>query len=68
VEALAVLGTPQPAVTADGPDGLAFGAADAPTVVAVNPTAAARTVTFRRGGEVVASVPVQPGATVVRKL
>jgi hypothetical protein len=54
-------------VTADGPYGLAFGSANRPTLVAVNPTANRRTVTFRAGGKVIATVPVDPGQTVVRR-
>ncbi len=67
VEVLAVLGAPQPAVTADGPYGLAFGDAARPSLVAVNPTGTARTVTFQRDGKVVATVPVEPGRTVVER-
>jgi endo-1,3(4)-beta-glucanase len=66
VEALAVLGPPQPAVAADGPYGLAFGDADRPTLVSVNPTAAKRDVVFHRGGRVTATVAVDPGRTVSR--
>ncbi|HET9516732.1 MAG TPA: glycosyl hydrolase, partial [Actinoplanes sp.] len=68
VEALAVLGAPQPAVTVDGAHGLAFGPADAPTLVAVNSARTAHSVRVRRGGKVVATVPVPPGETVVRRL
>lgn len=67
VEVLAVLGTPQPAVTADGPYGLAFGDAAHPSLVAVNPTGTARTVTFQRDGKVVATVSVEPGRTVAER-
>ena len=55
-------GPPQPAVTADGPAGLAFGSADAPTLVGTNPTADAITVTFSDGTE----LEVPAGGTTVR--
>jgi endo-1,3(4)-beta-glucanase len=64
---LAAFGAPQGRVTADAPHGMAFGDAERPTLVAVNPTAKARTVTFRQGGEVVARVEVPPGGAVTRK-
>nr|BFE70538.1 hypothetical protein GCM10020092_038390 [Actinoplanes digitatis] len=67
VELLATYGPPQPAVVADGPYGLAFGNADEPHLLAVNPTAAPRTVTFRRNGDVVAVVVVDPGQSIVRQ-
>jgi endo-1,3(4)-beta-glucanase len=66
VEMLATFGPPQPEVTADGPFGMAFGRADRPTLVAVNPTAERRTVTFRSGTKVVAKLEVAPGETVTR--
>ncbi|SDP69632.1 Endoglucanase Acf2 [Klenkia soli] len=59
---LARWGPPQPAVTADGPFGLAFGSADAPTLVGTNPTAEAVTVTFSDG----TSLEVPAGGTTVR--
>ena len=67
VESLAVLGPPQPAVVADGPYGLAFGDADEPTLVAVNPTAEDREVTFRRDGREIETVQVKTAQTAVRK-
>jgi endo-1,3(4)-beta-glucanase len=63
VEALAVLGAPQPAVRPDGPLGLAFGSASAPTLVGVNPGSAAATVTFRRGDDEIVRLDVPPGGT-----
>src|SRR4029434_566842 len=60
VEMLAAYGSPQPAVVADGPYGLAFGSAEHPRLLAVNPTAARRTVTFRAEGRVLAKVVVDP--------
>lgn len=66
VELLARHGAPQPAVTADGPFGAAFGAADAPTLIATNPTTEPRTVTFRSAGRVLAELVVPPGETVIR--
>jgi endo-1,3(4)-beta-glucanase len=67
VELLAALGPPRADVTADGPYGLAFGTGDRTTLVAVNPTADRRTVTFLTGGRVIAAVPVAPGGTVLRQ-
>ncbi|OJF10155.1 glycosyl hydrolase, partial [Couchioplanes caeruleus] len=67
VEMLATYGPPQPAVVADGPYGLAFGTAQQPRLLAVNPTAARRTVTFRRDGATVATVVVDPGQSIVRQ-
>ena len=64
VELLARSGPPQPAVTADGPFGLAFGSADAPTLIGTNPTTEPVTVTFRRGGSVVGELDVPPGSTI----
>jgi endoglucanase Acf2 len=61
VEALAALGPPQPAITVDGPYGLAFGSLATPTLVAVNPTPTARTVTFRRADTVIAQLHLYPG-------
>jgi hypothetical protein len=61
VETLAALGPPQPGVAADGPYGLAFGSLDRPTLVAVNPTSQAHTVTFRRGTTVLARLTLDPG-------
>jgi len=59
---LARWGPPQPAVTADGPFGLAFGSADSPTLVGTNPTAEPVTVTFSDG----TSLEVPAGGTVVQ--
>ncbi|OLB77323.1 MAG: endo-1,3(4)-beta-glucanase [Actinobacteria bacterium 13_2_20CM_2_71_6] len=67
IEMLSAFGPPRTDVAADGPYGLAFGSADRTTMVAVNPTADRRTVTFRAGGKVIATVAVNPGQTVVRK-
>jgi len=67
VELLAAVGPPQPAVVADGPYGLAFGDRDKPTLVAVNPTAAARTVSFHRTGTELAKVSVSPGESRSRR-
>jgi endoglucanase Acf2 len=67
VEMLAAYGAPQPAVVADGPYGLAFGGADRPHLMAVNPTTEQRTVTFRKNGAVVAVVVVDPGQSIVRR-
>jgi hypothetical protein len=61
VETLSALGPPQPEVSADGPYGLAFGNVDTPTLVAVNPSARAHTVTFRRGDKVIGTVSLSPG-------
>ncbi|MDI6104190.1 glycosyl hydrolase [Actinoplanes sp. NEAU-A12] len=68
VEMLAAYGSPQPAVVADGPFGMAFGSAEHPRLLAVNPTAAQVTVTFRRQGAIAATVVVDPGQSVVRRL
>ncbi|GIE99870.1 glycosyl hydrolase [Paractinoplanes rishiriensis] len=68
VEMLAAYGSPQPAVVADGPYGLAFGSADHPRLLAVNPTTAPVTVTFRKKGEIAATVVVDPGQSVTRRL
>ena len=53
VEALAVLGPPQPAVAADGPYGLAFGSAENPVLVTVDPRqlGSEREVGFHRDGK-----------------
>lgn len=67
VELLAALGPPQPGVVADGPYGLAFGTHDKPTLLAVNPTASAHTVTFRANGKLIAKLVVGPGQTASRK-
>jgi hypothetical protein len=67
VEMLAAFGPPQPGAVADGPYGLAFGARDHPTLVAVNPTDARRTVTFRGNGSVLATVTLDPGQAVSRR-
>ncbi len=68
VEMLAAYGPPQPAVVADGPYGLAFGSAERPRLLAVNPTAERVTVTFRTAGRITAAVVVDPGQSVVRRL
>jgi endoglucanase Acf2 len=57
VEALAVLGPPQPAVTADVPYALAFGDPRRPRALAVPPPGATAKVTFRRADRVVATLP-----------
>jgi endoglucanase Acf2 len=67
VEMLAAYGPPQPQVVADGPYGLAFGSAESPRLLAVNPTAAPLTVTFRKDGEIAATVEVDPGQSVLRR-
>ncbi|MEU4220387.1 glycosyl hydrolase [Actinoplanes sp. NPDC026623] len=67
VEMLAAYGPPQPAVVADGPYGLAFGSADHPRLLAVNPTDEQVTVTFRTKGTITATVVVDPGQSVVRR-
>jgi endo-1,3(4)-beta-glucanase len=67
VEMLAAYGAPQSGVVADGPYGLAFGSAGHPRLLAVNPTAAPVSVTFRRSGQVVATVVVDPGQSVLRQ-
>ena len=67
VEMLATYGPPQPAVVADGPYGLAFGSADSPRLLATNPTDGKVSVTFRRAGEIVATVVVDSGQSVVRR-
>jgi endo-1,3(4)-beta-glucanase len=66
VEMLAAFGAPQPAVTADAPYGMAFGSADRPTLALVNPTSERRTVTFRSGAKVVATISVDPHQSVSR--
>jgi hypothetical protein len=68
VELLAAFGPPQPAVTADGPYGMAFGDADRPVLAAVNPTGERLTVTFRRDGGEVAKLDVDPGRAVTRRM
>jgi endo-1,3(4)-beta-glucanase len=68
VEMLAAYGPPQPAVVADGPYGLAFGSVEHPRLLAVNPTAARVTVTFRTNGEITATMVVDPGQSVLRRL
>ncbi|GGQ73561.1 glycosyl hydrolase [Couchioplanes azureus] len=67
VEMLAAYGPPQPAVVADGPYGLAFGTTSQPRLLAANPTATRRTVTFRRDGTIVATVVVDAGQSIVRQ-
>ena len=67
VEMLDAYGPPQPAVVADGPYGIAFGDADDPHLLAVNPTTKRRTVTFRRDGATTAVVVVDPGQSIVRQ-
>jgi endo-1,3(4)-beta-glucanase len=67
VEMLAAYGPPQPAVVADGPYGMAFGTAEHPRLLAVNPTAAQVTVTFRNQDGIAATVVVDPGQSVVRR-
>lgn len=66
VEMLATYGPPQPAVVADGPYGMAFGSVEHPRLLAVNPTAARVTVTFRHQNKITATVVVDPGQSVVR--
>jgi endo-1,3(4)-beta-glucanase len=68
VEMLAAYGPPQPALVADGPYGLAFGSVEHPRLLAVNPTTAQVTVTFRKNGEIAARVVVDPGQSVLRRL
>lgn len=68
VEMLATYGPPQPAIVADGPYGMAFGSPEHPRLLAVNPTAAQVTVKFRHRGEIAATVVVDPGQSVVRRL
>ena len=63
VELLAAYGPPQPAVRSDAPYGLAFGPAGDPVLAAGNPTGERRTVTFRRDGEEVGTLSVDPGRT-----
>jgi hypothetical protein len=65
VELLAAYGPPQPAVRADAPYGLAFGPADEPVLAAVSPTGERQTVTFRRDGDEVGKLSVDPGRTAV---
>lgn len=65
VELLAAYGPPQPAVVADSPYGMAFGSADRPALVAVNPTGEQRDVVFRAGGKRIGTVPVDPGKAAV---
>ncbi|MFC7533967.1 glycosyl hydrolase [Actinoplanes sp. GCM10030250] len=67
VEMLDAYGPPQPAVVADGPYGMAFGSVEHPRLLAVNPTGERVSVTFRREGEVAATVVVDPGQSVVRR-
>ncbi|MGA5300343.1 glycosyl hydrolase [Nucisporomicrobium flavum] len=67
VEMLGAYGPPQPAVVADGPYGMAFGDREHPRLLAVNPTAERRTVTFRRNGATTAVVVVDPGQSIVRQ-
>lgn len=67
VEMLDAYGPPQPAVVADGPYGIAFGDAENPHLLAVNPTAKRKTVTFRRAGATTAVVVVDPGQSIVRQ-
>jgi endo-1,3(4)-beta-glucanase len=67
VEMLAAYGPPQPAVVADGPYGLAFGSIEQPRLLAVNPTTARLSVTFRKKGDVAATVMVDPGQSVLRQ-
>jgi hypothetical protein len=67
VEALAVLGPPQPAWAAGGPYGLAFGDSKRPTLVGVNPTAARQDVVFRRAGTDATKLSVGAGDTAVQR-
>jgi endo-1,3(4)-beta-glucanase len=67
VEMLAAFGAPQPAVVADAPYGMAFGGRDDPTLVVVNPTAQRQEVTFRAGGQTLATVAADPGQAVTRR-
>jgi hypothetical protein len=68
VELLAHHGAPQPAVTAEGPFGLAFGSEAGPTLIGANPTAQPITVTFRPAdGDVLAEIEVQSGGTVTQE-
>ena len=67
VEMLAAYGPPQPTVVADGPYGLAFGSIEQPRLLAVNPTTARLSVTFRKKGDVAATVVVDPGQSVLRQ-
>ncbi|HYH26492.1 MAG TPA: glycosyl hydrolase, partial [Blastococcus sp.] len=67
VELLARHGPPQPQISVDGPYGLAFGSAEAPTLVATNPGPEPRTVTFRRDGSVVDELVVPAGRTTVQQ-
>jgi endo-1,3(4)-beta-glucanase len=54
-------------VVADGPYGLAFGSIEQPRLLAVNPTTARLSVTFRKKGDVAATVMVDPGQSVLRQ-
>lgn len=67
VEALAVLGPPQPAWVACGPYGLAFGDAKRPTLVGVNPTSARQDVVFRRAGTDATKFSAGAGGTVIQR-
>jgi len=58
---LAAYGPPDPAVTADSPYGLALRGPHGLHLLAVNPTAHPRTVTFRRADQVVGELTVPPG-------
>jgi endo-1,3(4)-beta-glucanase len=57
---LAAYGPPDPKVTADSPYGLAFNGRRGLHLVATNPTAQARTVTFRRADRTVGTVVLRP--------
>ncbi len=59
---LAVDGTPDPTVTADGPYGLALRGPDGLRLLVTNPTGQPITVVFRRGQQIVGTVSVPPGA------
>jgi hypothetical protein len=58
---LAGYGTPDPAVTADAPYGLALRGPHGVHLLAVNPTGESRTVTFRTAGQVVGELRLAPG-------
>jgi hypothetical protein len=58
---LAAYGPPDPAVTADGPYGVALRGPRGLHLLAANPTGAPRTVVFRRGDQVVGEVRLGPG-------
>jgi hypothetical protein len=60
VALLGASGRPDPTVTADSPYGHAFNGPGGLHLVAVNPTSHARTVTFRRNGQTVGSVSLDP--------